>query len=206
MTTDRHTMSTQTLHELCAAIEQLTLAEKTILMSELGRSISANAACHPPAVPPLAPPAVVTNLRDLTYKIIGCAMAVHRQLGPGYREDTYQRDLDVHFTQANLLFTPQKTLEVFDSKQGGKLIGYYIPDFIVADQVIVEIKALGRIDKQHIAQVIGYMAVSHCPVGLLIDFGGRSLDWRRILPPRSISEHTVNRQWTFVPDRLRSND
>jgi|GEM_PF-457876 len=201
-------MSTQTLHELCDAIEHLTLAEKTILMSELERSINADAAHNQRAAsaPQREPPAAVARLRDLTYQIIGCALAVHRQRGPGYRENTYQRDLDVHFTQDGLLFTPQRTLEVFDSKQGGKLIGYYIPDFIVADQVIVEIKALGRIDKQHIAQVIGYLAVSRCPVGLLIDFGGRSLDWRRILPPRSVSEHTVNRQWLFVPDRLRSDD
>lgn len=201
-------MSTQTLQELCDAIKDLTLVEKTILMSELARSIDADAAHSQVAVRASRGelPAAVARLSDLTYQIIGCALAVHRQRGPGYRENTYQRDLDVHFTQDGLLFTPQKMLEVFDSKQGGKLIGYYIPDFIVADRVIVEIKALGRIDKQHIAQVIGYLAVSRCPVGLLIDFGGRSLDWRRILPPRSVSEHTVNRQWIFVPDRLRSND
>jgi len=83
------------------------------------------------------------------------------------------------------------------------LIGCYIPDFVVAEQVVVEIKALSGLDNSHLAQVIGYLAVTSCPVGLLINFGARSLQWRRILPPVKITEHKVNRQWLFVPDWLK---
>lgn len=97
----------------------------------------------------------------------------------------------------------QKLIEVYDSAQGGVLIGYYIPDFIVADKIIVEIKALSGLDSSHVAQVIGYLAVTGCPVGLLINFGARSLQWQRILPLTKISEHRVNRQWLFVPDWLK---
>ncbi len=68
---------------------------------------------------------------------------------------------------------------------------------------MVEIKALSGLDNSHIAQVIGYPAVTQCEVGLLINFGGRSLQWRRILPPKTIAEHQVNRQWLFVPEWLR---
>jgi len=69
---------------------------------------------------------------------------------------------------------------------------------------VVEIKALKGIDNSHIAQVIGYLAVTGCSVGLLINFGERSLVHRRILPPRNLQEHRINRQWLFVPDWLKS--
>ena len=144
-----------------------------------------------------------TPYDELTYQIIGCAMAVHRERGPGYRENTYQRDLEVQFTENGLAYVPQKLVEVYDSVQSNVLIGYYIPDFVVAEQVVLEIKALSGLDNSHLAQVIGYLAVTGCPVGLLINFGARSLQWRRILPPVKITEHKVNRQWLFVPDGLK---
>jgi GxxExxY protein len=119
---------------------------------------------------------ISTPFDDLTYKVIGCAMAVHRALGPGYRENTYQRDLATHFSEAHLPFESQKLYEVHDTLNGERLIGYYIPDFVVEEKLIVEIKALKGIDNSHLAQVIGYLAVTGFQVGLLINFGERSLD------------------------------
>lgn len=145
---------------------------------------------------------VSTPYDDQTYQIIGGAMEIHRELGPGYREDTYQRDLEAWFTAHEVGFEAQRLLEVYDSSQGEVLIGYYIPDFIVGETVVVEIKALKGLDNSHLAQVIGYLAVTGCPVGLLINFGARSLQWRRIFPPKSVTEHQVNRQWLYVPDWL----
>jgi GxxExxY protein len=89
------------------------------------------------------------------------------------------------------------------SVDGRKLIGYDIPDFVVENRIIVEIKALPGLDDSHIAQVIGYLAVSGCEAGLLINFGQRSMEWQRVLPPKKVQEHKVNRQWLFVPDWLR---
>ncbi len=149
---------------------------------------------------------IETPYDELTYQIIGCAMAVHRNLGPGYREDTYPRDLEVHLAQNSISFEAQRLYKVYDSAQGDVLIGSYIPDFVVSDSVIVEIKALRGLDNSHIAQVIGYLAVSGCPLGLLINFGRRSLEWKRILPPKDIQVHRVNRQWLFVPDWLRGEE
>lgn len=140
---------------------------------------------------------------ELTYTIVGHAMAVHRAKGSGYREDTYQKDLEIHFMQSQLTFAAQKLLDVFDSVDSRRLIGYYIPDFIVDNRVIVEIKALHGFDDSHIAQIIGYLAVSGCEVGLLINFGQRSLQWKRVLPPKRVQDHKVNRQWLFVPEWLR---
>jgi len=148
---------------------------------------------------------VATPYDELTYRIIGYAMAIHRKLGPGYRENTYQRDLEAHFTDTGLVFEGQKLLEVYDSSKGEQLIGYYIPDFLVENTVVVEIKALRGLDNSHLAQVIGYLAVTGCPIGLLINFGTRSLQYRRIFPPKDITEHRVNQQWLFVPDWLKNN-
>ena len=145
---------------------------------------------------------VQTPYDDLTYKIIGCAMASHRKLGPGLREDTYQRDLEVLFSTAGLAVASQRLIEMYDSVDAGVLIGYYVPDFVVDDRVVVEIKALSGMDSSHLAQVIGYLAVTGCPVGLLLNFGTYSLQYKRIFPPRDIKEHQVNRQWLFVPDWL----
>ncbi len=148
---------------------------------------------------------LVTPYDDLTYKVIGCAMAVHRALGPGYRENTYQRDLEVHLSEKNIPFEAQKLYEVHDSAGMNSLIGYYIPDFVVDGKVIVEIKALKGTDNNHLAQVIGYLAVSGCSLGLLINFGERSLVYKRIFPPKDIQEHRLNRQWLFVPDWLKQS-
>jgi len=146
---------------------------------------------------------IETPYDHLTYRIIGCAMAVHRRRGPGYREDTYQRDLEVHFAENGLAYVAQKNIEVYDSENGDVLVGYYIPDFIVEEKVVVEIKALRGLDNSHIAQVIAYLAVTGCPIGLLLNFGTRSLQKRRIFPPRDVVEHRVNRQWLFMPDWLK---
>ena len=150
---------------------------------------------------------IATPYDDLTYKIIGCAMAVHRRLGSSHRENIYQNaNLGEHFAQAGLLFEPQKLYEVLDSLGNGVLIGYYIPDFVVDEKVVVEIKALKGWDNSHLAQVIGYLVVSGLSVGLLINFGLRSLQYRRILPPQKTQEHRINRQWLFVPDWLKAQN
>jgi GxxExxY protein len=148
---------------------------------------------------------IATPYDDLTYKIIGCAMGVHRKLGPGLREMTYDRDLAVHFEEAGLSYESQRGYEVLDSVHGEQLIGYYIPDYVVEEKIIVELKALRGLDNSHMAQVIGYLAVSGCPLGLLINFGQRSLQYKRIFPPSKILEHAVNRQWLFVPEWLKDN-
>jgi GxxExxY protein len=141
---------------------------------------------------------VATPYDPVTYRVIGCAMGSHREIGPGKRENTYQRSLEVRFTDAGLAYVPQKVLEVYDEDV---MVGYYIPDFVVEDLVIVEIKALSWLDNSHLRQIIGYLAVTGCPVGLLINFGRRSLEYRRIFPPKDITEHRISRQWLVVPGR-----
>lgn len=147
---------------------------------------------------------IITTPYDAsTYQIIGCAMAVHRMLGPGLREDSYQRALANSLTEARLIFQAQKLYSVYDDPSQKQLIGYYIPDFVVSDTIVVEIKALHAIENIHLAQVIGYLAVTGCLLGLLINFGEPSLHFRRVLPPRKVLDHLVNRRWLFIPDWLK---
>jgi len=68
--------------------------------------------------------------------------------------------------------------------------------------VIVEIKAVKALDNTHLAQVISYPAVSALPIGLLFNFGERSLRYRRVFPPQKVIDHLLNRQWLFIPDWL----
>ncbi len=147
---------------------------------------------------------IKTPYDGMTYKIIGCSMAVHRELGPGLREDSYQRALANKLSDTDLAVEQQKLYEVYEDPEQKRLAGYYIPDFVVEGSIAVEIKAIKGLDNTHLAQIIGYLAVTGCRVGLLINFGERSLIHHRILPPRNIQEHQVNRQWLFVPDWLKS--
>lgn len=189
--------------------QQLTLVQKVRLVQQLTVAVEQELAQNAPIVEPYLPPSqsvrIKTPVDQITYQIIGCAMKLHRRRGPGYKEHTYQRDLEAHFKEESIEFASQKMLAVYDSVHGHKLLGYYIPDFIVAQEVVVEIKALHSIDSSHIAQTIGYLATSGCAVGLLINFGRYSLQWQRIFPPKDIQEHQINRQWLFVPDYLRDD-
>ncbi len=134
---------------------------------------------------------IVGPHEDLTYKIIGCAMAVHRRLGAGLPEEIYGEALAKEFERAEIGFKREEKIKVYDE---GVPIGYYRLDFLIEKKVVVELKALGWWDGSHFAQVITYLVATGLPVGLLIDFGGRSLRHRRMLPPKNAT-HRVNRQW-----------
>jgi len=138
---------------------------------------------------------------DITYRIIGAAMAVHRRIGPGQKEAVYQRALEAEFEKVELAFEAQKNLEVYDE---GRLVGYYIPDFIIEGKVIVEIKAFATLHVKYLGQVITYLNHTGLQIGLLINFGERSLRRRRVFPSPQTAEFRVNHQWLFVPNWLKA--
>jgi GxxExxY protein len=138
---------------------------------------------------------------DITYRINGAAMAVHRRLGPGHKEEVYQRALEAEFEKVGLSFEAQKNLEVHDE---GRLVGYYIPDFIVEGKVIVEIKAFATLHQKYLGQAVTYLNHTGLAVGLLINFGERGLRPRRVFPSPQAAEFRVNYQWLFVPDWLKA--
>jgi GxxExxY protein len=110
---------------------------------------------------------------ELTYKIIGCAMKVHNKMGPGFQEVIYQRCLAIELERAGLGFAREQEQPVFYDRIQ---VGTRRADFVVEDRVVVEIKAVVQLEDVHIAQAKNYTVAYDFPLGLLINFGGKSLE------------------------------
>lgn len=112
---------------------------------------------------------------DLTYKIIGCAMKIHNKMGPGFQEVIYQRCLAIELERARLSFAREKEQPVF---YDGIQVGMRRADFVVENQVVVELKAVVKLEDAHLAQAKNYTVAYGFPLGLLINFGGKSLEYK----------------------------
>jgi GxxExxY protein len=117
--------------------------------------------------------------QELTGKIIGAAMEVHRTLGCGFLEPVYQQALEIELELQGVPFVAQDELTITYKQR--KLKQRYKPDFMVDQKVIVELKALDRLSSTEEAQVINYLKATGYKVGLLINFGARSLEWKRLV-------------------------
>jgi GxxExxY protein len=117
---------------------------------------------------------------ELTGKIIGCAMEVHKALGNGFQEVIYQRALDIEMAQQGLTASREHEMDIFYK---GIKIGNRRVDFFVQEKVMVEIKAVIRLEDVHLAQAINYLEAYGLQVGLLINFGARSLQFKRVMKP-----------------------
>lgn len=107
-----------------------------------------------------------------TERIIGCALEVHRELGPGLLESVYESALCIELEAAGLPFKRQVGVPL---RYKGHLISEHRPDLVVADQVIVEVKSIERLHPVHMAQMITYLRVCHLRVGLLLNFNSAVL-------------------------------
>ena len=115
---------------------------------------------------------------ELTGKVIGCAMAVHGALGNGFQEVVYQRALSVEMELAGLSFARESEMPIWYS---GVQVGTRRVDFFVEEVVLVELKAIAKLDETHMAQGLNYLEAFGLEVGLLLNFGGRSLEMRRLV-------------------------
>lgn len=118
---------------------------------------------------------------ELTYKIIGCAMKVHNTMGPGFQEVIYQRCLAIELENAGLGFQREQGQVVYYNEIE---VGTRRADFIVEDKVVVELKALVALEDVHIAQAKNYTVAYDFPLGLLINFGGKSLEYKLMFNPK----------------------
>jgi GxxExxY protein len=114
----------------------------------------------------------------LTSKIIGCAIEVHKLLGNGFQEVIYQRALEEEFILQNVAFTREQEMSIFYK---GKLVGTRRADFLVGQVICVELKSLIRMEDVHLAQAINYLEAYNMEVGLLINFGAKKLEFRRVV-------------------------
>jgi GxxExxY protein len=118
---------------------------------------------------------------DLTYKIIGCAMKVYNTLGAGFQEVIYQRCLDIEMERAGLSFAREQEHTIY---YDGIEVGTRRADFVVENQVVVELKALTALEDVHLAQAKNYVVAYNFPKGLLINFGGKSLEYKLLFNPK----------------------
>jgi len=114
---------------------------------------------------------------EVTRKIIGCAMKVHSTLGNGFQEVIYQRALSIEFEKQSLKF--QRELEMTILYEGID-IGTRRVDFFVEENIMVELKALIKLEDVHLAQAMNYCQAYNLPIGLLINFGAKSLEFKRV--------------------------
>lgn len=122
---------------------------------------------------------------ELTYRIIGAAMKVHNDLGPGYKEEIYERALTSQLDLNGIAAQTQVPIEVWHS---GSLVGLFYLDIFVEELVVVEIKAFShQLTNDELAQVINYLKATAAPVGLLFNFGRRKLQFRRVFPSKDAS-------------------
>jgi GxxExxY protein len=113
----------------------------------------------------------------ITYAVIGCAMTVHNTLGCGFQEVIYQRALAIELNKARLEFAREVEQAIY---YGGQEIGTRRADFIVAGNIVVELKALSNLENLHIVQAKNYIVAYGFEKGLLINFGAERLQYKRI--------------------------
>jgi len=114
---------------------------------------------------------------DLTGTIIGCAMKVHSTLGNGFQEIIYQRSLAIEMEKQSVRFSRELEMVIYYE---GIDVGVRRVDFLVADVVMVELKAISKLDDIHFAQALNYLEAYKLETGLLINFGSKSLEFKRV--------------------------
>ena len=127
---------------------------------------------------------------DLTYKVIGCAMKVHSTLGNGFQEVIYQRALAIEMEKQGVCFQRELEMPLFYDKQE---IGSRRVDFLVEEVLMVELKALTKIEDVHIAQGLNYLVAYKVDKGLLLNFGSQSLEIKRLRHPKNKQNPNIER-------------
>ncbi len=145
-------------------------------------------------------PALVDDgLEGLTYQVIGIAMAVHNDLGPGHREQTYHNAMTQRFADAGLGAEREPRLPIVD--EHGNMVNFYEPDHRLSAELLVEYKAHNYpLTNDEIAQCIDYFAASESKVILLFNFGRPRLEWKRLFPPQHVLAHRRKRWSRKRPD------
>jgi len=121
---------------------------------------------------------------DLTYKLIGLATEIHNELGHGFKEEVYEKAMEVKLNHAGV--EPNRQYEVFVDFEGERVATFYL-DLFPNQQVVVEIKAFShQLTSDELAQVINYLKATGAPVALLFNFGRRRLEYQRVFPGRDM--------------------
>jgi GxxExxY protein len=128
---------------------------------------------------------------DITGKIIGCAMKVHSTLGNGFQEVIYQRALALEMEKQGVGFAREVEMPIFyhDVEIGTRRV-----DFLIEEKVMVELKALTKMEDVHLAQALNYLEAFQLEIGLLLNFGSKSLQFRRLTMEQKIKDHKMRQE------------
>lgn len=139
----------------------------------------------------------------LTHKIIGCAMKVHTILGNGFQEVIYQRALAIEMQKQGLSFNREMEMTIYYE---GHDIGTRRVDFFVEGNIMVELKALIKLEDVHLAQAMNYCQAYNLPIGLLINFGAKSLEFKRVYNVNHPDNKSDLRLKGLKDDRISSEE
>jgi len=117
--------------------------------------------------------------KDDTHRLIGLCMEIHRELGKGHDEVIYKDALVVELSRETIAFSRERKYEV--KYKDMILPHFYYADFVISEKILFEAKAVEKLTDAHIKQVLNYLAASKLKLGLLVNFGGDSLDWKRVI-------------------------
>lgn len=131
-------------------------------------------------------------LKDEVYSINGAAMEVHSILGCGFLEAVYQEALEIELRKRKIPYAPQKQLPIY--YKDNLLKKTYVADYIAFEKIVIEIKAITHLSSLEEAQLLNYLKATNHEVGLLINFGAESLQWKRMVRSKKkiISENSRN--------------
>jgi len=113
------------------------------------------------------------------FQVVGFCMEIHRELGKGHDEIIYKDALVIELNRAGIPFLREKNYEI--TYKGVILRHYYYADFVIWERILFEAKAVEKLTDAHINQVLNYLAASKLRLGLLVNFGGDSLEWKRVV-------------------------
>jgi GxxExxY protein len=117
--------------------------------------------------------------KEESFRIIGICMEIHSTLGVGLKEINYQDAMEIEFAEKNIPYQREKRFKVVYKEK--VLRSPYIADFIVYDSIVIEVKCVAAIIDVHLAQVLSYLKVSNMKLGMIINFGEKSLKWQRVV-------------------------
>ena len=137
---------------------------------------------------------------NLTYRIIGAAMAVHNELGHGFKEEVYEKALEATLNRDGIFV--ERQYEVHVEHEGIQVAIFYL-DLFAENRVVIEVKAFRhQLTNDELAQVINYLKATGAPVGLLFNFGRRKLEYRRVFPGKDIKPvQRIGRDNVLKPGR-----
>lgn len=122
-----------------------------------------------------------SDFDDLTYRVNGCAMKVHRTMGNGFQEVIYQRCLAIELEISGIDYQREQEQTIFYNDVE---VGTRRADFVIKDQIIVELKAVINLENVHLAQAKNYVVAYDKPIGLLLNFGAESLQIKKVFNPK----------------------